>query len=153
MTDNDFGPIVDMLLEDDLETATDHLLLEHTEERVARALGGESMPMNYLMKFEEYLDDHDIYLYDGWEESRVIAKPKVDKFWVTFVLFCQKGIDLRGALRVVNDKEGQNEVKAKKVQDGHVLKFRILKRYLDEIERKNKQKAEQEAEEQENQVD
>lgn len=153
MADDDFGPIVDMILEDDLETATGHLLIEHTEERVARALGGETMPMNYLIKFEEYLDDHDLYLYDGWNEARLLAKPNVDKFWVTFIVFCKKGIDLRGALRIVNDKEGQNEVKAKKVRDGHVLKFRILKRYLDEIERRNRLKAEQEAEEQEDQVD
>ena len=139
----DLTAVVDMLIEGDVEAAEEHLLVENQEQQIIRAMGGDRMPMNYLLKFEEYLDDHDVYLFDGWEECRICYKPRIDKYWTTFYLFCPKGTDLRGALRVTTDKEGQNEVKHKKVEGGHVLQFRILRRYLDELEKKNQERAEE----------
>lgn len=139
----DLVPIVDMLIEGDVDAALDHLLMENQEQQIVRAMGGDRMPMNYLLKFEEYLDDHDIYLFDGWEECQVCYKPRIDKFWCTFYVFCPQGTDLRGALRITNDKEGQNEVSQKKANGGHVLQFRILRRYLDEVEKKNQERAEE----------
>lgn len=141
---DDMEYVVDLLLEDDDEGAIERLLLEGDEENIVRSLGGETTLMNYLMKFEEYLDDHDIYLFDGWEHAEVIGQPVVEKFWVTVWLRTKPKTDLRGALRLINDKEGQNSVKYKKLDDGrHLLKFRILKRYLDQIEKRNQEKSDQ----------
>ena len=139
----DLVPIVDMLIEGDTEAAETHLLAENQEQQIIRAMGGDRMPMNYLLKFEEYLDDHDIYLFDGWEDCVICFKPRIDKFWTTFYVFCPDGTDLRAALRLVNDKEGQNEVKQKRTEGGHILQFRILRRYLDEVEKKNQERAEE----------
>ncbi len=140
---HDLAPIVDLLIEGDVDAAEEYLLVENQEQQIIRAMGGDRMPMNYLLKFEEYLDDHDVYLFDGWEECQICYKPRVDKFWCTFFVFCPEGTDLRGALRLTNDKEGQNEITQKRVDDGHILKFRILRRYLDEVEKKNQERAEE----------
>ena len=140
---NDLTAVVDMLLEGDTAAAEEHLLVENQEQQIIRAMGGDRMPMNYLLKFEEFLDDHDIYLFAGWEDCLIAYKPRIDKFWCTFHVFCPDGTDLRGAMRITNDKEGQNEVKQKRVEDGHILQFRILRRYLDEVEKKNQERAEE----------
>ena len=137
------APVVDMLITGDVEEATQHLLNENQEQQIIRAMGGDRMPMNYLLKFEEYLDDHDIYLFDGWDQCQICYKPRIDKFWTTFYLFCPEGTDLRGAMRITNDKEGQNEVGKRRVEGGHVLQFKILRRYLDEVEKKNQDRAEE----------
>lgn len=143
----DFESIVDLLIEGEEEEALHHLLMENDEEQITRAMG-DSNKMNYLMKFEEYLDDHDIYIFDGWEEAQIITRPVIDTFWTTFYVRLGKNADLRGALRIKNDKEGQNTVRYKKNGDGsYTLIFKILKRYLDQIEHKSKEKAEQLADE------
>ena len=142
-SDNDLTAVVDMLVEGEVEEATHHLLVENQEQQIIRAMGGDRMPMNYLMKFEEYLDDHDIYIFEGWDKCEIAYRPRIDKFWCTFYVYCPEGVDLRGALRITNDKEGQNQVKAKKVEGGHILMFKILKRYLDQVERKNQDRAEE----------
>ncbi len=135
--------VVDMLIDGDVEAATEHLLMENQEQQFIRAMGGERMPMNYLLKFEEYMDDHDVYLFDGWNKAKICYRPKIDKFWTTFWLFCPDGTDLRGATRITNDKEGQNEVGKKRIEGGHILQFKILRRYLDEVEKKNQERAEE----------
>lgn len=135
--------VVDMLIDGDVEAATEHLLMENQEQQIIRAMGGERMPMNYLLKFEEYMDDHDVYLFDGWNKAKICYRPKIDKFWTTFWLFCPDGTDLRGASRITNDKEGQNEVGKKRIEGGHILQFKILRRYLDEVEKKNQERAEE----------
>jgi len=145
MSIDGFRPIVDALIEGDDAKATDYLLMENSEQQILRSLGGDRMPMNYMLKFEEYLDDHDIYLFDGWDsdECHIAYTPKIDKFWCTFYLFCPEGTDLRGASRITNDQEGQNQVKVKRVEGGSIVMFRILKRYLDQVEAKNREKAEE----------
>lgn len=138
----DMEYVVDLLFEDDEEGALEYLLLENEEEQIVRSLDGEITLMNYLINFEEYLDDHDIYLFDGWDKAEVLKPVKVDKFWCTFFLHVGPETDLRGALRVTNDKEGQNQIKAKKLDNGgYVLKFKILKRYLDQIAQDNKERS------------
>lgn len=143
----EFESIVDLIIRGEEKEAEYHLLMENTEERITRVLG-DSNKMNYLMKFEEYLDDHDIYLFAGWEEAEIITRPAIDRFWATFYVRVSKDTDLRGALRIMNDKEGQNSVKYSTNEDGgYTLIFRILKRYLDQIEYKSKEKATQLADE------
>lgn len=139
----DLTAVVDMLIEGNVENAEEHLLVENQEQQIIRAMGGDRMPMNYLLKFEEYLDDHDIYLFDGWEDCVICYQPRIDKFWCTFWVYCPDGTDLRGALRLTNNKEGQNEIKQKRTDGGHILQFRVLRRYLDEVEKKNQERAEE----------
>jgi hypothetical protein len=138
-----YSAVVDMLIDGDVAEAEEYLLLENQEQQIIRAMGGDRMPMNYLLKFEEYLDDHELYLFDGWKKAKVCYRPRIEKFWCTFFLFCPDSVDLRGALRLINDKEGQNEVGKRRVDGGHVLQFKILRRYLDEIEKRNQERAEQ----------
>lgn len=140
---SNYSSVVEHLLNNDTEEAIGTMIVETQEQRIIRTMGGDRMPVNYLMKFEEYLDDHDLYLYDGWEDAVLVHKPKIDKFWVTIHLFCGDDADLQGAYRVVNDQEGQNKIEIKKVDGGHIVGFKILKRYLDQIEKKNQDKAEE----------
>ena len=140
---SNFSSVVEHLLEDETKEAIDKMLLETQEQRIIRILGGDKMPMNYLMKFEEYLDDHDLYLYNGWEDATIIYKPKIDKFWVTVYLFCKDGTELQGLKRLTNDLEGQNKIQIEKTEGGHIVGFKILKRYLDNIEKQNQDKAEE----------
>lgn len=140
---SNYSSVVEHLLNDDTEEAIGTMIIETQEQKIIRTMGGDRMPVNYLMKFEEYLDDHDLYLYDGWEDAVVAHKPKIDKFWVTIHLFCGDDVDLQGAYRVINDQEGQNRIEIKKVDGGHIVGFKILKRYLDQIEKKNQDKAEE----------
>lgn len=152
MSEEGMKHIVDMILEgdeEDLQEIENKIITESNEERILRNLG-DSTFMNYLLKFEEYLDNHDIYLFDGWEEARVIKPIKVGKFWAEFLLVVGKDTDLRGAIRLMNDKEGQNKVQYKELDGGkgYVIKFKVLKRYLEAIEKRSKEKAEQLADEQ-----
>lgn len=136
--------IVDLLIDGETQIATDELLLEAEEDDLLANLGGETTLMNYLLKFEEYLDDHDLYLFQGWEKGEIVEKPKVEKFWVTFYVRVPGDCELKGARRLTNDKEGQNVVKVKALDDGtHLVMFKILKRYLDEIEQRNKERSDQ----------
>jgi hypothetical protein len=144
---NNFTDIVDLLIEGETDKATEYILMENIEQQMLRSVGGDRMPLNYILKFEEYLDDHDIYLFDGWEDAVLVSAPEIDKFWVTIYLFCPEKVDLRGALRITNDKEGQNQIKVKKCEGGNILQFKVLKRYLDQIEERNIDKAEQLADE------
>ena len=152
MSTEEIREVMDLIMygdEDDVAHAKKTLVKESEEEKLVRVLG-DSMLMNYLMKFEEYLDDHDVYLFDGWKEARVIGKPKVSKFWVVVNLWVGPDTDLRGAARLKNDKEGQNIVQKKELEGdkGYIIRFKVLKRYLDAIEKRNKERAEQLSDEQ-----
>jgi hypothetical protein len=143
--------IVDMIIDgddDDIKEIEEAILMESEEDKIIRTLGDTTF-MNYIMKFEEYLDDHDIYLFDGWETAKFIGRPKIDKFWTEFNLWVSPETDLRGAMRLKNDKEGQNRILVKDLgETGKILKFKILKRYLDAVEERSKERAEQLSDEQ-----
>jgi hypothetical protein len=151
MSEEGMRRIVDLMLEgdeNDFQEIKEAILLENDEERIMRTLG-DSTYMNYLLKFEEYLDDHDVYLFDGWEDAKMMKPVTIDRFWAEFLVWFGPEADLRGATRLTNDKEAQNSVKVKKLGDkGYILKFRILKRYLDAIEQRSKERAEQLSDEQ-----
>lgn len=140
---HDRTELVDMILMDDLDAVRDVILLENEETQIARQIGDTTV-LNYLIKLEEYLDDHDVYLFNGWEDAELVQKPVIEKFWTTFIFRVGQDCDLRGAKRITNDKEAQNEVKIAKTEDGAVLvQMRILKRYLDAIEARNKDKSDE----------
>lgn len=138
-----FEHVVDFILEDNDEGAADFILTEGLETEIVQNLGGEVTPLNYLLKFEEYLDDHSTYLFTGWEDAEVVKPIKIEKYWCTFYLKVGPKTDFRGALRIRNDKEGQNSVGRKQIDGGWLVKFRILRRYLDQIETYNKERADQ----------
>lgn len=141
---HDLTHVVDKLLdEDDLEGAQNALLMENEEDRLTRRLG-DQMLTNYLLKFEEYLDDHDLYLYDGWEDVQVLGKPQVQRFWVVVNLWAAKDVDLAGIQRIKTDQDGQNQIKVKKLKDGSmVIQVRILRRLLDRVEEKSQDEVEE----------
>ncbi len=151
MSEEGMRRIVDLMLEgdeDDFQEIKEAILLENDEERILRTLG-DSTYMNYLLKFEEYLDDHDVYLFNGWEDAKIMKPINIDRFWAEFQVWFSPEADLRGAARITNDKEAQNKVTVKNLGDqGYILKFRILKRYLDAIEQRSKERAEQLSDEQ-----
>lgn len=151
MSEEGMRRIVDLMLEgddEDFQEIKEAILLENDEERILRTLG-DSTYMNYLLKFEEYLDDHDVYLFDGWDEAKMMKPVVIDRFWTEFLVWFGPDADLRGASRITNDKEAQNSVQVKNLGDkGYILKFRILKRYLDAIEQRSKERAEQLSDEQ-----
>lgn len=151
MSEEGMHRIVDLMLDgddEDFQEIKEAILLENDEERILRTLG-DSTFMNYLLKFEEYLDDHDVYLFDGWEDAKILKPVSIDRFWTEFLVWFGPDADLRGASRLTNDKEAQNSVQVKNLgESGYILKFRILKRYLDAIEQRSKERAEQLSDEQ-----
>jgi hypothetical protein len=135
--------LVDMIMDDRLEEAATAAIIESEEHDASRKIGDTTL-LNYLTKLEEYLDDHDIYAFDGWENAEVIQKPKVEKFWVTFWLHVQPGCEIDGIKRITNQKEAQNKIRVQQNDDGSaVVELQILKRYLDAIETRNKQKSDE----------
>jgi len=138
---SDFEYVVEKIFEDDLEGASTSLLLESEEAELINQMGDPTL-INYLMKFEQYLDDHDVYMFDGWEDSAIPEKPSVEKFWCTFYLLVDEGADIKGgAARIINDQEAQNKVQVKEVEGGTILKIRILKRILDKMELDDQERA------------
>lgn len=135
---------VDLILEDRLDEAEKMLIAEDVEDKLLKAIGEVTL-LNYLMKFEEYLDNRDVTIFKGWDPAELLARPKVDRFWVTFYFRFPADADLRGAKRLLNDKENQNEVwtKTDPADGTHIVKFKILRRLLDKIETENKEKAEE----------
>jgi len=132
---------VDLLLNGKIDEAKQTLLVEAVQDQVLRAIGETSL-LNYMMKFEQYLDDHDIYMFDGWDDAEFVGKPKVETYWVTVYMQVGPKTDLRGAKRVIADKEAQNRVSYKELDDGGcLLRFKVLKRYLDQIEIDEKERA------------
>ena len=141
---HDFQHIVEKLLdEDDLQGAEQALLMENEEDRLTRKLGDTTIT-NYLLKFEQYLDDHDIYLYEGWDDVQILGKPEVQRFWFVCNMWVPKKTDLAGIGRIKTDQEGQNQIKVKKLQDGsRVIQVRVLKRLLDRVEEKSQDEVEE----------
>lgn len=140
--------IVDLLMDGNLDEAQTELLLENEQTQIMSSIG-DTTQFNYLMKFEEYLDEHDLYLFPGWEDAIVVSPIVIEKYWTVFYLKVGANTDLRGAKRVQSNKEGQNRVGVKKLDDGYLVKFQILKKYLDDIEIRNKEKIEDLAKEEE----
>lgn len=141
---NNMESIVDMILDDRLDEAREELLMENVEEKLLKSVAEVSYA-NYLMKFEAYFNDHDGYMFgQEWDNAQILLdKIKVDKFWVNIYMIVAKGTDLRGAKRLLTNGS-QNKISYKKLSDGSVLlKFRILKRYLDKMEIEDKSKAQE----------
>ena len=102
--------------------------------------------MSYLLRFEEYLDDSGIYAYgEEWFECEIVNEPKVSSYWFVLDIMAPEGTDLRGARRVTRGTK--NTVLFKKMKHGTLLRFKILRRELDNIESRNERRAEKDAEE------
>ena len=143
MSDPDtYNQLIEIMLDEDDDALGEFVLMEAEKDQVLAGLGGDTTLMNYMMMFEEFLEQHDIYLFDGWEEASFAKQPSVEKFWITFHLLVGENADLRGAKRV-RDAMNQGDVTAKRLEDGSmVVIFQVLKRSLDQIEAVNKEKIE-----------
>lgn len=142
---NAIDMIMDEAYDDQINSIAQVILHETIEEKIIKNISDVSY-LQYLMKFEQYTNNHDFALFGKeWDNAEIdLSKVKIDKFWVTIYLTVDAKTDLRAVKRIMNDKESQNQVKYKKLDDGRImLKFKILKRYLDQIERDDKEKAEE----------
>lgn len=132
-----------LILEDRIDDATECLLAESIESDIIQAIG-ETSKLDYLLKFERFIDERDLYLYKGWEDAQILSSPKVDKFWVTIDLRAPKEVELKGAERCCSDEESQNTIHWKELEDGtYFVRFKILRRFLDQIEMNAKDRAEE----------
>lgn len=124
--------------------AREALLVESAETELVKNIA-ETTKLDYLLKFEQFLDDRDLYLYKGWEDAQILGSPTVDKFWVTVDLRVPDGCELKGALRCCNAEEDQqNTTNYKQLEDGsYYVRFKILRRILDKIEMDSKDRAEE----------
>lgn len=107
----------------------------------------EDSYQGYMLKIEEFLDDADIYAFDGWEEAELIGHPHISRFWVVCDLLLPKKTDLQGGLRLIG-KDNENRVLFKKKDHQWIVRLKILKRTLDEIQKKNQGEAQRRAKEQ-----
>ena len=139
-----------LLLSDDkaVETVVGHLIVEDEESELVKSIGDTSL-VHYCMKFQQFVEDElDMYVFKGWEEAEFIGPPKVEKFWVTVRLLLPKGAEYKYAKRFQNNTLGQTDVKIRELKDGsYLVQIRILKRVLDNLEVRDKDKSEQLADE------
>lgn len=124
--------------------AKEALLVESVETELVKNIA-ETSKMDYLLKFEKFLDDRDLYLYHGWEDAQVLAAPEISKYWVSVDLRVPKDCELKGALRCCNSEtDEQNTTRYKQLEDGsYYVRFKILRRVLDQIEMDAKDRAEE----------
>jgi hypothetical protein len=101
----------------------------------------DSSVMNYLFRLEQFLDENDIYAFDGWKGGFVYGEPEIEKFWFKTNFIFPKNLDIAGALRIIGKKK-ENRVWVKTLDDGRKLvKIAILRNKLDDIERDNRRLA------------
>ena len=140
----DFRRLTDMIIETTDDNEVNTFLLSETKIDELLAKVGDQQAMNYLIRFEEYLSDHDVYMFRGWEDAKVVSAPKLTKFWCEFNVLVSNKTDLRALKRVTNDKEGQNETSVSDLENGaKLVNFKILIKYFDEIEKRNTKKIEE----------
>jgi hypothetical protein len=136
---------IKLIFEDRIEEAEEMLLCESLENDLLSKIN-ETGALDYLMKIEQFFDQRDLYLYNGWEDAEILSAPKIDKFWISLDLRVPKDCELKGAVRTCSDKEAQNSVKFKQLEDGsYFIRFKILRRILDKIEMDSKDRAEDQA--------
>lgn len=139
---NTYHQLVDIILNEDDDAVSEFILVESERDTVLANLSGDTTLMNYMFLFEEFLEQHDLYLFKGWDKAAFVGQPRVEKFWITFHLLAPEGTDLRGAKRI-SDAVSQGEVKAKKLSTGGTMvRFMVLKRSLDQLEADTKEKIE-----------
>jgi len=103
----------------------------------------------YLLMFEQYLDECSAYSFEGWDDMSVYGSPIIEKFWFELQLLTPIKFDYSGGIKRVLGLNNENKATSKKLSDGRtVLKIRILRSILDEIEDNNRKIARKEAEDQ-----
>lgn len=117
-------------------------ILTESAEQVAE----ETDAMSYLMKLEEFLDDCGIYSFKGWEDAIVLSEPDIQKFWVSFDFLVPKDTDLEASLHI-SGKDREAKVIVKKEGTKLLIRIKVLRRILDEIEFRNRKEAEKDAKE------
>jgi hypothetical protein len=116
------------------------IISEGIDDEIDPNTAAELSFLAYLLKFEEFLDSVDIYAFEGWEHGEVLGHPKIGRFWIVVDLVLPEKTDLEGGMRIIG-KEGQNRVLVAR-RGGHwIVRCKVLRRVLDEIEIRNRREA------------
>ena len=103
----------------------------------------------YLLMFEQYLDECSAYSFEGWSDISIYGEPKIEKFWFEMKILAPEKFDYEGGVKRVLGNYNQNKATIKSLNDGRkIVKLRILRSILDEIEENNRKIARKEAEDQ-----
>lgn len=120
----------------------DIVLRESKRTEILGQLDDNKEIMNYLFLFEEFLDQHDIYMFEGWKDAKFIGKPIAGRFWFKVYILVDSKTDLEGAKRI-KDANPESEIKIKTRHDGtRLLSFEIKRNLLDDIQKNNNDKIE-----------
>ena len=103
----------------------------------------------YLMMMEQFLDDCSCYAFKGWKELKIYGRPIIEKYWIEIVFIAPDKFDYENGVKRVLGKYKENKSTVKKLANGKtVMKLRILRSILDNIEDENRRIARKEAEDQ-----
>lgn len=103
----------------------------------------------YILLFEQYMDECSTYSFEGWDEIYIYGEPRIEKFWIEIKLLAPDNIDYEGGIKRMIGTHNQNKAEIKSLNTGNkLIKLRILRSLLDEIEENNRKLARKEAEEQ-----
>jgi hypothetical protein len=103
----------------------------------------------YLLLFEQYIDECSAYSFKGWDDLKVYGEPKIEKFWFEVKLLAPDNIDYESGIKRILGQYKQNKAVMKTINNGSkIIKIRILRSILDELEDRNRKLARKEAEDQ-----
>lgn len=103
----------------------------------------------YVLLFEQYVDECSCYAFKGWENLKIRGRPVIEKYWVEIELVAPQEFDYEGGVSRLLGKNKENRSKITKTSDGTpILKVRILRSLLDQLEEENQRIARREAEDQ-----
>lgn len=138
----DYTKAITCILEDEKSVALGDLATVLTEAAEAQEIDS----MSYLLKFEEFLDDCGIYTFKGWEDARILKDPDIGKYWVTVDMLLPSGASLEAAAHIAG-RDTDAKITHKKTDDGVIVKVKIIRNRLDDIEIRNRKAAEKDAQE------
>lgn len=103
----------------------------------------------YLLMLEQYIDECSCYTFKGWEDIKFYGGPVIEKYWIEFKIITPDEFDYEGGMRRLLGKNREHKAAIKKIRDGgSMIKLRILRSTLDDLEEQNRKIARKEAEEQ-----
>lgn len=100
--------------------------------------------VSYLLKLEEFLSERGIYAFEGWEDAVLYGSPKIERFWIVTDWLLSDTRAFGAVPRI--EKDGRAKVLVAKKKEAFLVRIKVHRQVLDEIERKNRKEAEEEAE-------
>ena len=100
----------------------------------------------YEMMFEQYLDMCSVYAFEGWDEAHFSGAPHIEKYFVVFDIKLPHNANL-SSLRRINGRENEHSHSIKETDDdSYLIRFRILRSFLEKLEEDNRIAARKKAE-------